>query len=1041
MGVGAAVSAFGFGGTNAHLILEKETQSNDSPLATRHSPLAIVGMDAFFGGCDGLDAFGQTVYRGEQQFTAVPAGRWQGIENETELLKQYNFRDGQAPQGAFISDFEMDFFHFKIPPNNDQPIPQQLLILKVADRAVHDAGLPEGGNVAVIIAAAAELALHSFRGRVDLTWQIKESLAQSGLDLTPEQTAQLEKISKDALHEPAEVNQYTSFIGNIMASRISSQWDFSGPAFTLSAEENSTFKALETAQMMLASGEVDAVVVGAVDLAGGVENVLLRHQQAPVNSGSPTMSLDQNTNGWLIGEGAGVVVLKRLADAAQNQDRIYAVIEQIAIVQGASPEPAAERVAQAARQALADSGVKSSDIGYLELFGSGVAAEDTAEMGGITAVYTPASHHPTIALGSIKANIGHTFTASGVASLIKTAHCLYHRYIPAVPGWNAPKQPELWRNGPFYAPTESRPWFKEPGQTRRLAAINGLGGDGAYAHLILGEAPGAQPPDYSLLQHTPFYLCPVAADNAETLRQRLTDLQALVVESKGVETAVSLNYLSYQQQQDETYAIALVGRSQEELLREIRLALSGLDQAFATGQPWKTPGGSFFAPQPLGREGKVAYVYPGAFSAYPGLGQDIFPLFPQLQQEFADAVNNAGDLVGDKLLYPRTMHRLSEQEAKSHLFKLASSSVTMLQAGASYSTLATQVLRDQFKVQPDGALGYSLGEMTMMFATGVWAVGDNNSHLVGASPLFHERLAGPQTVVREQWHLPPADPQEQMPIWVIFVLKTEAARVETAVAKEERVYLTHINTPQEVVIAGDPMACIRVIQELGCDYLPMPYNQVLHCDLMQSEWPEFARLNTIRVNAAPPVDFYYAADNALPELTSEAIAHNIAAASYQRVDFPRLIQRAYDDGVRIFLEVGPRAACTWWIQDILTEQPHLAAAMNRRSMDDHTMLIRLLAQLVAHRVPLDLSSLYGAVAEETAVSARSLTRTVKLTKTPIRDVMLTAENRALFANVAVKPVKKAVVEEMETAVVAPVSLTPVPTPIPQPALKLEHPMT
>ena len=410
--------------------------------------MAIVGMDAFFGSCDGLDAFGQTIYQGKQPFTAVPKGRWQGIESETELLKAYNFADGQAPSGAYIADFDMDFFHFKIPPNNDQPIPQQLLILKVADRALQDAGVAEGGNVAVIIAAAAELALHSFRGRVDLTWQIKESLAQSGLDLTPEQEAQLEKIAKASIHEPAEVNQYTSFIGNIMASRISSQWDFSGPSFTLSAEENSTFKALETAQMLLANGEVDAVVVGAVDLAGSVENVLLRHQQAPVNSGTPTLSIDENANGWLVGEGAGVVVLKRQEDAAQANDRVYAVIDDVNIVQSASPQPQADFVAQVAQQALSQTSAK--DIGYLELFGSGVQQEDAAEMAGITAVYNAnGAKQPTTAIGSVKANIGHTFTASGVASLIKTAHCLYHRYIPGTPGWTAPKVSRTVAKRPF----------------------------------------------------------------------------------------------------------------------------------------------------------------------------------------------------------------------------------------------------------------------------------------------------------------------------------------------------------------------------------------------------------------------------------------------------------------------------------------------------------------------------------------------------------------------------------------------------------------
>lgn len=1005
----AGVSAFGFGGTNAHIILEKETTPAPQPAANMNVPLAIVGMDAFFGSCDGLDAFGQAIYQGQQLFTAVPSGRWLGIEQEADLLRRYNFADGQPPHGAFISDFEMDFFHFKIPPNRDQPIPQHLLILKVADRALRDAGLAEGGNVAVIIAAGAELALHRFRGRVDLTWQLEESLAQSGFAPTPAQAAQLQKISKDSIHEPAEVNQYTSFIGNIMASRIAAQWDFSGPAFTLSAEENSTFKALETAQMLLARGEVDAVVVGAVDLAGSVENVLLRHQQAPVNSGCPTLSFDQHANGWLIGEGAGVVVLKRQADAVQANDRIYAVIEAIHIVQDTSPTPAAANVAQACRQALASEAISPTDIGYLELFGSGVAAQDEAEARGITAVYAAAADAPTTALGSVKANIGHTFTASGIASLIKTALCLYHRYIPATPGWSAPKSPELWQcglteaAGPFYVPTESRPWFKEPGQTRRMAAINGLGADHAYAHLILSETSQPhtatmQQPDHAFLHQFPFYLFPVAANDQRVLHQRLLDLQILVAESMDLGAAAAQNYLTYQQHQQQVYALVVVGHTRQELLRDLQSALTGIDKAFATGQPWKTPGGSIFTPHPLGKDGKVAFVYPGAFSAYPGLGRDFFQLFPQLHRNFADTVPAPGDLLGEKALYPRTMHRLSEQEMKQHAFKLMGDSVTILQAGATYSTLATQVLREQFQVQPNAALGYSLGEMTMMFGLGVWRVVDNNSDLLRDSPLFNERLSGPQNAVRDFWGLPPAHPQDRTPIWAIYVLKTAVSDILAAVANEDRVYVTHINTPHEAVIAGDPQNCLRVVQALACDYLPVPYSHVIHCEPMRSERDEFFKLNSIPVAEVPPLDFYFAANPVQTPLTRMAIAHNIATATCQQVDFVALVRRAYADGVRLFVELGPRSACTWWINDILAGQPHLAAAMNRRSMDDHTMLIQLLAQLTSHRVPLDLSSLFAKPADAANgdVKTRSLMRTVSLTHTPIRESILTPKNKEQF---------------------------------------------
>ncbi len=474
----AAVSAFGFGGTNAHLILEEnvgeqgsrgveervdDTPNRQSSIVNPKSRIAIVGMDAFFGGCDGLEAFGRTLYEGKQHFIPLPPGRWRGVEDQPEILKAYGFEDGQAPQGAYISDFEMDFLRFKIPPNDDRPIPQQLLILKVADRALRDAGLQEGGNVAVIIASGAELELHRFRSRCDLTWQLKDGLAQSDVSLLPEQAEDLERIVKDSIHKASQVNQYTSFIGNIMASRIAAQWNFSGPAFTLSAEENSVFKALEIAQIFLAAGEVDAVVVGAVDLAGSLENVLLRNQSARVNSGAQTMSVDQNANGWLIGEGAGAVVLKRREDAARDNDRVYAIIDAISITQGQGDkgrerQSKIENQKSAIKRAFAHSGLLPSDIGYLELFGSGISEEDEAEIAALTAAYAP-STELTCAIGSVKANIGHTYTASGIAGLIKTAHCLYHRYIPAVPQWNAAKMPQAWQNSPFYAPTESRPWF------------------------------------------------------------------------------------------------------------------------------------------------------------------------------------------------------------------------------------------------------------------------------------------------------------------------------------------------------------------------------------------------------------------------------------------------------------------------------------------------------------------------------------------------------------------------------------------------------
>ncbi|MEM6400544.1 MAG: beta-ketoacyl synthase N-terminal-like domain-containing protein, partial [Cyanobacteria bacterium P01_D01_bin.116] len=506
----AGVSAFGFGGCNAHLILEnhdssvfvkkEENKTSIDNLVKKEQSttekLAIVGMDAYFGDCDGLDALDYTIYEGKQHFVPLPTQRWQGIETETGLLKKYGFNTGEAPQGAYIKDFDFDFIRFKIPPKEeDKLIPQQLLMLKVADRAIQDADLKVGSNVAVIIAMETELALHQYLGRVDLSYQIKETFKKANINLSSDKITELEKITKNSLHPPAGVNQYTSFIGNIMASRIAALWDFSGAAFSISAGENSAFKALEVAQLMINNHDVDAVVVGAVDLSGGLESVLLHQQGNSINTGENTLSFDENVNGWTVGEGAGAIVLKRYQIAEDENDRIYAVIDAVSLIQSNHQDKFPKFVKQACEQAFENLDINPKDIGYLEVFGSGIIQEDEAEIKGILQAYQQLTGNKinnnkselTCCIGSIKTNIGHAHAASGIASLIKTALCLYHRYIPATPNWNKPKHLELWKDSPFYVAAESRTWFLEESQTKRVAAINGLGIDGTYAHLILSE--------------------------------------------------------------------------------------------------------------------------------------------------------------------------------------------------------------------------------------------------------------------------------------------------------------------------------------------------------------------------------------------------------------------------------------------------------------------------------------------------------------------------------------------------------------------------
>jgi PfaB family protein len=1010
----AAISAFGFGGTNAHLILDSfSCENRETPKVALERPkweeskenlqIAIIGMEAFFGGCHNLEEFDRTIYDGSQHFIPVPPQRWQGINTQTELLKESGFDKGEAPLGAYIQDFEIDFLHFKIPPrDDDRMIPQQLLMLKIADKAIRDSGLVEGGNVAVLVAMGTELALHQFRGRCDLVWQIKDSLAQSHITLSPEQLEELEAIAKDSLHPAAQLNQYTSFIGNIMACRIAAQWDFTGPAFTISAEENSVFSALEVAQQFLATGEVDAVVIGAVDLAGGFENVLLRHQLSPINTGIHTLSYDEKANGWMVGEGAGAVVLKRLDTAQAAQNRIYAVIDAISLtsnhaqaLESLPKTPTAEVVTQSCQQAFDLAGIKASDIGYLEVFGSGFAQEDQAEIQGLTKAYQFSTTHEQLitAIGSIKANIGHTYAASGMASLIKTALCLYHRYIPAVPKWNAPKMPEQWQDSPFYVATESKTWFFEPEQTKRIAAINSLGLDGTYAHLILSEDQSSRRNEAELdkyRQQTAFYLFPLAAENESALHKQLNELQNTIEKSDNLSATASQTFATFQNQSQANFRLSIVGHNKNELHQQISLAISGLKKAFATGKEWKTPLGSYFTAKPLE---KVAFVYPAMGTTYLGLGRDIFRLYPKLD-ETSILAHSLNTLLHDKSLYPRSLEKLPTKKQQEIEAKLNYNGATMCQIGISFDVLHTAILREYFKIQPQAAFGYSQGELSgMMYALGVWR--DNNmlTESLPSSPLYQTQLTGPCVTARQALGLPLNRPTQE--VWCSYVLKASVTAVKDILKHEKYVYLTFISTPEEVTIAGDPKACLRVIQTLKCQHFLLPFNNASHCEVAQQEYEALVQIHFQKVSQVPDISFYSSIDCAPLPLDSHYIAHNSAKLSCQTVDFPAIINRVYQDGVRVFIELGAGNNCARWVDETLKGKEHVAMSINSKAIDDQTGIVKLLAKLVSHRVSVDLSPLYPTVVKDSK-RRKSLIKKITLGGKPIHTTILTDENRNHF---------------------------------------------
>ncbi|HMD89828.1 MAG TPA: PfaB family protein, partial [Anaerolineaceae bacterium] len=617
------------------------------------------------------------------------------------------------------------------------------------------------------------------------------------------------------------------------------------------------------------------------------------------------------------------------------------------------------------QQAFLQAALEPAQIGYLEVLGSGFAPIDAAEIAGISKAYKaykayrPAGTDLNVALGSVQSNVGHLYTASALAAIIKSALCLYHRFIPGTPGWSGPKKPELWKDTPFYVPADTRTWFLPAGQSKRYAAMNSIGLDGSCAHLILAEELSQKNRPNSYLAQSSFYLFPLAGDSAQELSAHLEQLKQTLSLTGDLRSAAIDSFKAYQSHLSANYLLSIVGHDRPEIQREIEYAARDLFEVFEKKKTWQTPLGSYLTADPAGLQCGVAFVYPGAFNSYTGIGRELFLLFPQLYERVVGLTSDLGQTIQERLVYPRSLEALSREQSELLEAKLNNDPIAMIISGSLMAVLFTMILRDIFKVQPDAACGYSLGEIAMLFGMGVWDEADQTSARLSASTLFRTRLSGAQNAVREYWGMSAEnDAPPGNRLWNNYFLMAPAEKVAEAINNRQRLYLTHINTPRQVVIGGAQAACQSLIADLKCNALKAPFDFALHCQAMRSEYGSLVNLLSWPVAEKSRTPLYTAADDRPLPMDSQAIAGKIAGMLCSCLDFPKLIQQVYADGARVFIELGANSNCSKWIDDTLKEKPHLAASINRKGAEDDASIVRLLAKLASHRVPVDLSALY-----------------------------------------------------------------------------------
>jgi PfaB family protein len=639
------------------------------------------------------------------------------------------------------------------------------------------------------------------------------------------------------------------------------------------------------------------------------------------------------------GAGAAFAALEAacrwLADGAVDAALVVEAASPAAVVLAPAPAPGAYAWLTALHRGAAPAGLQQEvrGVGYIEVVDEALDR--------LPDLY----RHPEAPAPDLTCAVGGAPDLGGpLVALIRAALCLHRRIIPPTPPRLAPPDPEAWAGTRLYAATEGRPWFRAAGAPRRRAAIHS-----PTAHAVLA-APAEAARVAAPLPDAGCFLIPIVGEDRDGLLRNLGAVErALASATPASLASVAQRARDAYRPTRGAYALALVGRDRETLTREIAFAREGIDRALAQGEDWVSPQGSAFAARPLGAQGGVAFVYPGAFNAYRGLGRDLFHHFPELHARFGEITSDPGGALAERALYPRARRPLSKAKRREHQARLAADPVALISAGTSFAILATSLVRDRFGVQPQAALGYSLGEISMLWAAGVWTDGDAGLAAWQASPLLKTQLAGPKEIVRRRWG--------DGATWATYIVKAPVPEVRARLAQEPRVSLTIVNTADEAVIAGDPAGCRRVIAALDCHALPLAQDAVLHAPVTRAAYDAFVALYLHPTTPAPDLAFYSAHAYAPLVLERAALAQALAAMCCAPVDFPRLVERAYADGARIFVELGPQRTCSRWIARILQGRPHVAVPIDRANAPDLVTLYGLLARLIAHRVPVDLAPL------------------------------------------------------------------------------------
>ncbi len=923
-------------------------------------PIAVIGLAAMMPDAENLDSFWQNIIDSHVSIKEIREGRWPGpVDHFWTEGKPGDIAHGYtyAKIGAFVEGYEFDWRRWRQPPGTIPQIdPCQLWAVSVSAKAIEQAGYGEGEKAfprertGVVFANALggeNRNLSNIRVWSNHTAKLAEDygLPASSRDAFMEAINENSpKVDEDTM--PGE-------LANVVSGRVANLLDLQGPNHAMDAACASSMAAVMDACRLLQTRQADVMLAGATDRTMDPATYA-KFSAIGALSSTHSTPFDARANGFVMGEGAGVMVLKRLSDAIADDDTIHAVIRGI----GGSSDgrgkgitaPSQRGQIQAIARAYNQAGYAASSVELVEAHGTSTKVGDATELSTLTRLWTEVASGDNIAVGSIKSQIGHLKAAAGIAGIIKSVMALHHRTIPPSAGFQTPNPTVDWQNIPFFVPTSPLEW-PEPESHPRRAGVSAFGFGGTNFHIALEgynpeyhtEMAEDWQQRWNAYSKSASVTAPSILDASATASLTHDELKAIeggvlllsgdsidaltsALDSvsfsgsnfdddpRGLRLSMALQDASTSFDRNHPCRMALVATSWADFEKRKTLALKSIsDQAkwgFLQAQ------GILISDQPAMPDGaKIAHMYPGQGSQYVGMTFDLHRRYAPVQDVWDASDSTMVEVLDGETLSSFVLRDgLKDDERKAAEHKLKQTEYT--QPAMLTADLAIEHALNAYGHRPDMVAGHSLGEYAALMASGIL-------NMDGALRAAAARGTEMGSVEIDDKGL------------MASVTAPYDAVERILDAAEGYVIAANKNSPKMTVIAGATEAVQSVMKEFeneGFNCVQLATSHAFHSSIvapaneplrrflssLEIHWP------SIPITANVDGTFY---PNDGPD-AKEGILSKLAPQMASSVEWTSQITTMYDAGARIFVEVGPKRALTMFASQILEEKPHLAVMTN-----------------------------------------------------------------------------------------------------------------